>query len=147
MLEILNALISELLAVPGLKDVFLTDDISPDGEADTLPRSLRLPAAAVKDDGEDPPEDGTAASQTRFFNVLVALYVPKSSRHKLGQALKDSLTLGESVKDRLDRNLLNLTACSLAQYNGAWGSVSLQLFGDGPQAQRIVLKFRYEMEE
>ena len=147
MIEILQAIISELSAMPELKDVFLTDDISPDGEADTLPRSMRMPAAAVKDDGEDEPEDGTAESLTAYYNVLVAVYVPKSSRFKLGQALIESLQMGKKVKAALNRNLLNLSGCSLAQYTGAWGSLSLQLFGDGPQAQRIVLKFRYEMEE
>jgi hypothetical protein len=145
MIKVIQAVITQLQEMSEIKTVFLADNLTRDGVGDSIPASLRLPAAGVKDSGEDPPEDGMAGGLTRYVGVSVALYVDISRMKNIGEGLVKTLGLGDAVFKHLHRNLLGLSDISAADYQGHWGSNSLLI--NGRAAQRIVLNFRYDLEE
>ena len=143
MVALLEAIKEELKASGLFKTVFLTEHLGDDG--DIIPKSMRYPAAGIKDGGEDPPQDGSADSLSRFPLALVAVYAPVQASREPGEGLIDVLTLSDSVRRILHRNLLGLPGLFSALDQGAEESTLLEFKGGA--AVRVLRAFRYEYED
>ena len=143
MVALLNAIKANLEASGLFKSVFITEHLGDDG--DIIPKSTRFPACGLKDGGEDPPDDGTAGSLSRFPLVLAAVYCSVQARREPGENLLEALALSEAIRGRLHRNLLGLPGLVLAHDQGAEESSLIEF--PGGAAVRILRAFRYEYEE
>ena len=140
-LTLLNAIKAALEATTWFKTVYLCERITED--LDLVPAGSVPPMVGITDAGEDPPQDLSGGGRLRTLHVKLAVYISATSKAKDDMAA--CLTLADNTEKFLHRNLLDLSGCLLAVYDGSEGTDMIT--ARGGDLTKKTLAMRYEIRE